>query len=418
MHLFLSATTTSTTSAAWPTSPACWPGARSCIHPPEEALTGVDPLAAVAELVRRPYNPVDLAGHEARARRALREGENEVAGHVVRLRPPAAHGHERVVPRRRRARASPPTRGRTPPRSRSPRASASGCTRRGTGPATRRWPRCRRSCAPGYAAHSEATAVAGLAAQAGVGRLILVHLNPLAGEARTSPHARRGAGGVPAHRRASRTGRSLDDRRRLTRPRAPREDSPVASAMIRFRDKRFLAVAIVVAALVVFVLPAFVAFRYTAPEQRGQFLTQPVARLELRLGRARRARATPSSRRRAWRCARRTGSTRARPSIPARCSCCSSSPRQPYTFTHTIDGRTLTSTVVPSYRFIWQVQGVVDTVSDSTRHHRRAARLQDGAGALRRARRPDAGRAGAAAGRQRLPHARRRDRLPARGGRR
>ena len=35
---------------------------------------------------------------------------------------------------------------------------------------------------PGYAAHSEATAVAGLAAEAGVGRLILVHLNPLAGE--------------------------------------------------------------------------------------------------------------------------------------------------------------------------------------------------------------------------------------------
>ena len=33
-----------------------------------------------------------------------------------------------------------------------------------------------------FAAHSEATAVAGLAAQAGVARLILVHLNPLAGE--------------------------------------------------------------------------------------------------------------------------------------------------------------------------------------------------------------------------------------------
>jgi len=34
----------------------------------------------------------------------------------------------------------------------------------------------------GYAAHSEATAVAGLAAQAGVGRLVFVHLNPLARE--------------------------------------------------------------------------------------------------------------------------------------------------------------------------------------------------------------------------------------------
>ena len=45
--------------------------------------------------------------------------------------------------------------------------------------------------------------------------------------------------------------------------------------MIRFRDKRFLAVAIVVAALVIFVLPAFVAFRYTAPDQRGEFLRHP-----------------------------------------------------------------------------------------------------------------------------------------------
>ena len=40
--------------------------------------------------------------------------------------------------------------------------------------------------------------------------------------------------------------------------------------------------------------------------------------------------------------------------------------KQPYTFGHTIDGRTLTSSVVPSYRFIWQVQGTVDTVSDTT----------------------------------------------------
>ena len=45
--------------------------------------------------------------------------------------------------------------------------------------------------------------------------------------------------------------------------------------MIRLRDKRFVVVAIVLVAIVVFVLPAFVAFRYTAPEQRWQFLTRP-----------------------------------------------------------------------------------------------------------------------------------------------
>jgi ribonuclease BN (tRNA processing enzyme) len=36
---------------------------------------------------------------------------------------------------------------------------------------------------PGYAAHSEATAAAGLAAEAAVDRLVFVHLNPLSGEA-------------------------------------------------------------------------------------------------------------------------------------------------------------------------------------------------------------------------------------------
>ena len=40
------------------------------------------------------------------------------------------------------------------------------------------------------------------------------------------------------------------------------------------------------------------------------------------------------------------------------------SKRKPYTITHSIDGRTVTSTVVPNYRFIWQVQGAIDTVSE------------------------------------------------------
>ena len=56
------------------------------IHPPAETLTGVDPLAAVAGLVRRPYNPVDLADMKRVRVHPAAGGENEVAGHVVRLR--------------------------------------------------------------------------------------------------------------------------------------------------------------------------------------------------------------------------------------------------------------------------------------------------------------------------------------------
>ena len=133
--------------------------------------------------------------------------------------------------------------------------------------------------------------------------------------------------------------------------------------MIRFRDKRFLAVAIVVAALVVFVLPAFVAFRYTAPEQRGQFLTKPWRGWSFAYA----ALAVPSN------AQLKTSGMALRKADwlfkgtavdPREVQLLFVKRKQPYTFTHSIDGRTLTSTVVPSYRFIWQVQGAVDTVSD------------------------------------------------------
>lgn len=133
--------------------------------------------------------------------------------------------------------------------------------------------------------------------------------------------------------------------------------------MIRFRDKRFLAVAIVVAALVVFVLPAFVAFRYTAPEQRGQFLTKPWRGWSFAYA----ALAVPSN------AQLKTSGMALRKADwlfkgtavdPREVQLLFVKRKQPYTFAHSIDGRTLTSTVVPSYRFIWQVQGAVDTVSD------------------------------------------------------
>ena len=135
--------------------------------------------------------------------------------------------------------------------------------------------------------------------------------------------------------------------------------------MIRFRDKRFLAVAIVVAALVVFVLPAFVAFRYTAPEQRGQFLTSPwrgwsFAYAALAVpGNAELKTSGMALRKADW-------VFKGTAVDPREVQLLFVKRKQPYTFTHRIDGRTLTSTVVPTYRFIWQVQGVVETISDSS----------------------------------------------------
>jgi hypothetical protein len=135
--------------------------------------------------------------------------------------------------------------------------------------------------------------------------------------------------------------------------------------MIRFRDKRFLVVAVVVAAVVIFALPAFVAFRYTAPAQRAQFLTRPWRGWSF-----------------AWAALSVPGGAELKTSgmalrkadwlykgtvvDPREVQLLFVERKQPYTFDHDIDGRTLTTAVVPSYRFIWQVQGAVDTVSDET----------------------------------------------------
>ena len=135
--------------------------------------------------------------------------------------------------------------------------------------------------------------------------------------------------------------------------------------MIRFRDKRFLAVAIVVAALVIFVLPAFVAFRYTAPEQRGQFLTKPwrgwgFAWAALAVpGNAELKTSGMALRKADW-------LYKGTAVDPREVQLLFVKTKKPYTFAHSIDGRKLTSTVLPAYRFIWQVQGVVDTVSESS----------------------------------------------------
>jgi ribonuclease BN (tRNA processing enzyme) len=151
------------------------------IHPPAEALTGVDPLAAMAELVRRPYNPVDLADMERVRVHPAAGGENEIAGHVVRLRP---QRHSDVSVSFRLDDELVIATDTSP----DPEAVAFAA---GAGlwlheawywagdPALAAVPAELR---PGYAAHSEATAVAGLAVEAGVARLILVHLNPLSGE--------------------------------------------------------------------------------------------------------------------------------------------------------------------------------------------------------------------------------------------
>ena len=133
--------------------------------------------------------------------------------------------------------------------------------------------------------------------------------------------------------------------------------------MIRFRSKRFLVGVLVLAALVVFLLPAFVAFRYTAPSQRGDFIRHPwrgwgfaFAALAVP-GDAQLKTSGMALRKADW-------VFKGTAIDPREVQLLFVPERRPYRFTHTIDGHVVTSSAVPSYRFIWQVEGVIDSISD------------------------------------------------------
>ena len=135
--------------------------------------------------------------------------------------------------------------------------------------------------------------------------------------------------------------------------------------MIPFRSRRFIVMVAVVIALVVFLLPAFVAFRYTAPEQRGQFVTHPWRGWSFALA----ALAVPThSQLKTSGMALRKADWLFKGTVvdPREVQLLFVRQDNPYTFTHAVDGRRLVTTITPRYRFIWQVRGVVDTVPDSS----------------------------------------------------
>ena len=158
--------------------PGVLPGRRLVIHAPAAALNGVDPERAVAGLLRRPYNPRTWEELTELSLEPVVAGANEIAGHTVCVR---AQQHSDVSVAYRvddafvlatDTRIDPQT---------AEFATGVGLLLHeawynAADPRTDETPE---ELLPGYAAHSEAGAVAGLAADAGVGRLVPIHLNPL-----------------------------------------------------------------------------------------------------------------------------------------------------------------------------------------------------------------------------------------------
>ena len=154
--------------------PAVLPGRQVTIHAPTASLSGIDPEAALSGLLRRPYNPHDWA--ELTHLRVEPIGpQSIIAGRTVSVRP-QKHSDVSVAYRVDDALvvatdtvADPGT---------ADFAAGVGLLLHEAWYCTADVADVVAGQPPGYAAHSEAAEVGRLASDAGVGRLVLIHLDP------------------------------------------------------------------------------------------------------------------------------------------------------------------------------------------------------------------------------------------------
>jgi ribonuclease BN (tRNA processing enzyme) len=161
--------------------PGIFAGHRLTVHVPEMTLNGVDPEKGIAELIRRPYNPRTWRELEGVTIDVLVAGPNDVAGHEVRVRPQdhpdtsVAYRLDDLLALATDTLAEP----------------ATAVFARGVGVLLHEaWidgveeadPDKREFVRSAYLAHSSARQAAAIAAEASVGELVLMHLNPLLDE--------------------------------------------------------------------------------------------------------------------------------------------------------------------------------------------------------------------------------------------
>jgi hypothetical protein len=136
----------------------------------------------------------------------------------------------------------------------------------------------------------------------------------------------------------------------------------VRPPIFRNRNKRFWIVLIAAVVVVAFYLPSLVAFRYTAAPQNTGFLTHPWRSWSFMAT----ALTVPGD-------SRLKTSGNALRAADSRFKGSSIDPHQvrllflpagrPYTFRHALGDRTVTTTITPPYRFVWEVSGHIDAVN-------------------------------------------------------
>ena len=158
--------------------PGVLPGRRLVIHAPAQTLNGVDPEGAVGGLLRKPYNPRDWEDLEDVSVSPVPPEGEVVAGHTVRVR---AQQHSDISVAYRVDDAMVLATDTRPDPETATFAAGVGLLLHEAwyNAADPRTDDAPKSLLPGYASHSEVSAVAALAAEADVGRLVAMHLNPL-----------------------------------------------------------------------------------------------------------------------------------------------------------------------------------------------------------------------------------------------
>ncbi len=132
---------------------------------------------------------------------------------------------------------------------------------------------------------------------------------------------------------------------------------------VRRRNVGLLTAVVIALVVLAALLPALVAYRYTAPEQRNEFATHPwrgwsFVAAALRVPGDSELKTSGEALRKAqW-------LFKGSDVSPDEVQLLFVPEDQPYAFSHTVAGHTVTREVVPSYRFIWEVFGKAGGSSD------------------------------------------------------
>lgn len=147
-----------------------------------------------------------------------------------------------------------------------------------------------------------------------------------------------------------------------TPPSAHGDERP---SVLLFR-RRSLVIAGVIAVLLALVLPALVAHRYTAPEQRGEFVRRPwrgwaFAYAALAVPGSSELKTSGMALRKAEWIFKGTAMD------PREVQLLYTMDDAPHAYSNIIGERRVTGSVTPSYHFIWQVRGSIETLPGTTR---------------------------------------------------